>query len=101
MITPHKKAYTYFARYVINNELHESTKIIALTDKAPDISNIIQKLNSLSTAEFILGAEIDLKKAIYKRGIAGGCIATDWKILDNMPYHSVEIENKVLNLVAN
>lgn len=101
MKTPHTKAYTYFTRYVLNGELHESTKIMALTNKSPDIQSIMKKLNSLGTEQFMLGTEIEVQKAIYKRGLSGTSIAQDWKLLDTMPYHSIEIENKVLNLLAN
>lgn len=96
MRTPHTKAYSYIARNVINGEVLESTYVIALLPTAPGIDQYIDRLNGLNKAEYRIVEEIPVSKAIFKRGIAGGMIATDWRLLEGMMFHSVEIERKVL-----
>ncbi len=96
MKTPHTKAYLYITRNVINSEVQESTYILALMPGAPEIDTIMNRLNSIGKGEFRLVQELEVHKAIYKRGIAGGMIANDWRLLESMPFHSVEIDRKVL-----
>jgi hypothetical protein len=96
MKTPHTKAYTYIARTLVKGEVHESTYIVALLPTAPSIESYIDRLNGTNRGEYRLVQELEVHKAIYKRGLAGGMICTDWKLLEGMLFHSVEIERKVL-----
>lgn len=96
MKTPHTKAYIIINTYVLNGEVHESTKIVATMPGAPDIHSYIEKLNSLGSGQFRLVEEIPVQKAIYKRSISGSTIAVDWRLLDTFKHHTIEIGNKVL-----
>lgn len=96
MKTPHTKAYSYIARNTINGEVLESTYIIAMLPTAPGINQYIDRLNALNKGDYRMVEELPVSKAIFKRGIAGGMIATDWRLLEGMMFHAVEIERKVL-----
>lgn len=96
MKTPHTKAYTYIARNLVKGEVQESTYIVALLPTAPGIESYIDRLNGMNKGEYRLVEELPVHKAIYKRGLAGGMICTDWRLLEGMLFHSVEIDRKVL-----
>lgn len=96
MRTPHTKAYTYIARKTINAEVLESTYIVAMMPSAPSIEMYIDKLNGINNGQYRVQEELPVHKAIYQRGLAGGMIAMDWKLLEGILFHSVEIERKVL-----
>jgi len=96
MKTPHTKAYSYIARNTVNGEVRESTYIIALLPTAPGINQYIDRLNTLANGDYRIVEELPVRTAIFKRGLAGGMIATDWRLLEGMMFHSVEVDRKVL-----
>lgn len=98
--TPHNKAYLYQYNFVsFDGKPCIGKSVIALKPTAPAIHELIDSWNARKENAYTVLEELEVKKAIHMRGVRGGTINSDWKLLDTMQYHSIEIsvqETKVL-----
>ncbi len=97
----HNRAYKYTNEFISHDgKKTVITSVIALVPGSKSIDELIQYWNNQpSKCKYTLLGEIPVKEALYTKGLRGGMIATDWKLLDTMPYHSVEISVDVIDPV--
>ncbi len=98
MKTPHHKAYEYHYYFVGTDGIPYVAKNYIAVVPGVDIEMLVKRWN-LSAGhgrKYVLKGEVDLKTALYKRGVSGGTIANDWQLLDHMQFHGIEFEVKQL-----
>ena len=59
-------------------------------DHRTDPKALIQSWNR-SHIKYVMGEELDIKTAIHLKSKSGTTIANDCKLIDNLPFHSVEL----------
>lgn len=94
MKTPHHKAFEYHYYFIGTDGIQYVAKNYIAIVPGVDIEMLVKRWNLAAgkNRKYILKGEVDLKTALYKRGVAGGTIANDWQILDHMQFHGIEFE---------
>lgn len=94
MKMPHHKAYEYHYYFVNTKGIPCKAKNYIAICPGVDIEMLVKRWNLSAGAgrKYVLIGEVDLKMALYKRGVTGASIANDWKLIDHMQFHGIEWE---------
>ena len=91
MKTPHHKAFEYTYEFIDKDGIPCISHNYIAVVPGVDIEMLVRRWNMAVTSgrNYKLLGEVDLKTALYTRGINGMSIAVDWKVLDHMQFHTI------------
>lgn len=94
MKTPHHKAFEYHYHFTGKDGINYVSKNYLAIVPGVDIEMLVKRWNMAARKgrKYTLIGEVDLKMALYKRGVKGASIANDWKLVDHMQFHGIEWE---------
>ena len=94
MKTPHHKAFEYHYHFTGTDGVNYVAKNYLAVVPGVDVEMLVKRWNMAASRgrKYILIGEVDLKTALYKRGVAGASIAADWQLIPHMQHHGIEWE---------
>lgn len=94
MKTPHHKAFEYTYDYTDASGKEFTAQNYIAVCPGVDVETLIRRwaMASSTFTNFKLIGEVPLKTALYAKGLkTKACIVNDWKLMDHMQFHTVQV----------